>query len=233
MQSKHFIFVGAVALCSALSAADSITTRHGITYSNAVIQRADPDGVVIEYAPQPGSVGMAKLKFANLPDDLRQRYNYNAADAAAFEQNQAAGVARREAAIAQGEIEKQRRYDKLAELRAEREAVLEAKRQEAAAMAAAQMERESGYGGGYYYGGEDWYGTGRRRHRVDSPGPVTRAESTGFSSGVGLSGLGTGWGDAGHWGPHASEEPTKSNHSGTFRSPPDRGHSSNSPARSR
>jgi hypothetical protein len=43
-----------VALCTALGAAetDSITTRSGITYTNAVIQRADPDGVVIEYAPR-------------------------------------------------------------------------------------------------------------------------------------------------------------------------------------
>src|SRR4051794_5646166 len=136
MQSKHFIFVGIVALGMALGAAetDSITTRNGITYANAVIQRADPDGVVIEYVPRPGSVGIAKLKFANLPDEVQKRYNYNATDAVTFEQNQAAGVARRQEEIAQGEIEKRRKQDELAQQqRVQEEAALEAKRQEAAA----------------------------------------------------------------------------------------------------
>src|SRR4051794_14134802 len=43
MQTKLFIIVGAVALCATLRAAEtnSITTRDGITYTNAVIQRAD------------------------------------------------------------------------------------------------------------------------------------------------------------------------------------------------
>src|SRR6185295_4173663 len=126
---RHFIFVGTAALCAALGAAetDSITTRSGVIYTNAIIQRADPDGVVIEYAPQPGSVGIAKLKFANLPDELRKRYNYNTTDALIFEQNQAAGIARRQEEIAQAEIEKKRRHDELVQQRAEEEAALEAK----------------------------------------------------------------------------------------------------------
>src|SRR5205085_8104884 len=98
MQAKHFIIAGAVALGATLGAAetDSITTRNGIIYTNAVIQRADPDGIVIEYAPRPGSVGIAKLKFANLPDALQKRYNYNATNALIFDQNHAAGIARRQ-----------------------------------------------------------------------------------------------------------------------------------------
>ncbi len=220
MQSKHSFFVGVVTLCTALGAAetDSITTRSGITYTNAVIQRADPDGVVIEYAPQPGSIGIAKLKFANLSDELRKRYNYNATDAVTFEQNQAAGIARRQEEIAQGEIEKKRRDDELLQQRAEAEAALEAKRQEAAAMAAAQMEMEGWYGS--YDDDGDWYQIGRRRYRYNPRGPLGPhvnphgLNSTEASGGVGLSGLGTGWGNSGHFGPLPSRVSGGPSHSG-------------------
>src|SRR6187397_3061588 len=113
MQRKHFIIACAVVLSAILDAAEtnSITARDGVTYTNAVIQRADPNGIVIEYTPRPGSVGIAKLKFANLPDELQRRYNYNATDAQIFEQNHAAGVARRQEEIEQGEIEKRRLHE--------------------------------------------------------------------------------------------------------------------------
>ncbi len=158
MQTKHFIIAGAAALCATLDAAEtnSITTRDGITYTNAVIQRADPNGIVIEYVPRPGSVGIAKLKFANLPDDLQKRYNYNATDAQIFEQNHAAGIARRQEEIEQGEIEKRRLNEEALQRRAEEEAAeLEAKRQEEAANAVAPTQPEVWY--------DDWYSTGGRR----------------------------------------------------------------------
>ena len=228
MQSKHFIFVGVVALGTALCAAEtnSITTRNGITYTNAVIQRADPDGVVIEYTPRPGSVGIAKLKFANLPDELRKQYNYNATDAVTFEQNQAAGIARRQEEIARGEIEK-RRNDELVQQRAEEAAALEARRQEAAAMAAAQMDM----GGWYSDYGDDgsWYQIGGRRYRYNPRGPLGPhvsphgVNSTEASGGVGLSVAGTGWGDSGHFGPLPSRAPGRPGQSGPVRSPAPRG----------
>jgi hypothetical protein len=176
MQSMRFIIIsGAVALGVALGAAetDSITTRDGTTYTNAVIQRADPDGIVIEYALRPGSLGIAKLKFANLPDELQKRYNYNPTDARIFEENHAAGIARRQEEIEQGEIEKKRRADALMQQRAEEEAAaLEAKRQQDEANAAA-APMETGY---YSYG--DWYspyGVGVRRHE---PRRALRVPST-------------------------------------------------------
>jgi hypothetical protein len=235
MKSQHITFVGVVALGAALGAAetDSITTRDGITYTNAVIQRADPNGLVIEYAPRPGSVGIAKLKFANLPDELRRRYNYNATDALIFEQNHAAGIARRQEQIERGEIEKQRQYDVLVQKRAEKDAALEAKMQEAAAMAAAQMDMGGWYGG--YSGAGDWYGAGDRRFRFNSRGSLNPhghgkfgphspdVDGKDFSSGVGLSGLGTGWGDSGHWGPLPSPASRGPSHSGAFRNPAARG----------
>jgi hypothetical protein len=172
MQTKHFIIAGAVALCATLDAAEtnSITTRDGTTYTNAVIQRADPNGVVIEYAPQPGSVGIAKLKFANLPDELQRRYHYNATNALVFEQNHAAGIARRQEEIEQGEIEKRRLHEANLQRRAEEEEAeaLEAKRQEDASNAAAQMQTEAWYG--------DWYSAGGRRRL---PGQDFRVPPTG------------------------------------------------------
>ena len=228
MQSKHFIFFGLVTLCTALGAAEtsSITTRNGLTYTNAVIQRADPDGVVIEYAPQPGSVGIAKLKFANLSDELQKRYNYNATDAVIFEQNQAAGIARRQEEIAQGEIEKQRRDDELAQHRAEAEAAMEARLQ-AAAMAAGQMGMGDWYGG--YYDEGDWYQIGQRRYRFGARGPrgphgPGKVNPDGEASGgVGLTGAGTGWGSSGHFGPLPSSASGKPGHSGPVRNPASRG----------
>ena len=174
MQWMRFIIGGAVALGVALGAAemDSITTRDGTTYTNAVIQRADPDGIVIEYALRPGSLGIAKLKFANLPDELQKRYNYNPADARIFEQNQAAGIARRQEEIEQGEIEKRRQSDALMQQRAEEEAAaLEAKRQqdEANAVAPAPMETGNWYG--------DWYLGGGFGVRHREPGQRMRVPS--------------------------------------------------------
>lgn len=225
MNSKPFIVAGAVTLCAAFGAAgaDSITTRDGTTYTNAVIQRADPNGVVIEYAPRPGSVGMAKLKFANLPEDLQKRYNYNAAEAAVFEQNQAAGVARREEQIGQIGLEKKRQDDVLMKRRAEEEA-MQARLAEAAALSAAQTQM-GGWSGGYYggLGGGGWYATGQKHYRFNSPGPVKPPRSEvrvdGRSGGVALTGLGTGWGDSGHFGPLPSQTSRGPSDHGSFKNP--------------
>jgi len=237
MHAKHFIIAGALALGATLGAAEtgSITTRDGTTYTNAVIQRADPDGVVIEYAPQPGSVGIAKVKFARLPEELQKRYNYNATDALIFEQNHAAGIARRQEQIEQGETQKQRDYVALWQHRAEVEAALEARRLEAAANEAAQAQDGGWYGGydGYYDGA--WYAVGNRRYRYNSCGPLTgvatRPCSTGdefahwpyatgdlavhySSSGlVSASGLGAKHGGPGYCAPVASHG---ASHNGVF-----------------
>lgn len=73
---------------------NSITTRDGTTYTNAVIQRADPNGIVIEYAIRPGALGLAKLKFTNLPDVIQRKYNFSTNSAQVFEQNQLSGSLR-------------------------------------------------------------------------------------------------------------------------------------------
>lgn len=64
---------------------DIITTQKGKTYQSARLVSAEPDGLVIEYKPQTGGFGMTKLKFRDLPENLRQQFNYDEGAAAEFE----------------------------------------------------------------------------------------------------------------------------------------------------
>ena len=74
-------------------ALDEITTRNGTKYRNVTVQRIDPDGLTIGYVPVDGGLGAAKLKYEDLPDDLRQRYAYSTNKAAAYTAQQAQGMA--------------------------------------------------------------------------------------------------------------------------------------------
>jgi S1-C subfamily serine protease len=62
-----------------------IVTRDGKTYKNVEVKRVAPDGLLISYAPDTGGVGISKLKFTDLPDDLQRRYGFNRTNAVAFE----------------------------------------------------------------------------------------------------------------------------------------------------
>ncbi len=73
------------------SALAEIKTRDGTSYKDVMVQRVDPDGLIISYTPAGGGLGAAKLKFENLPDNLQERYGYNTNKAAAYKAQQAAG----------------------------------------------------------------------------------------------------------------------------------------------
>jgi S1-C subfamily serine protease len=62
-----------------------IVTRDGKTYKNVEVKRVAPDGLLISYAPDTGGIGISKLKFTDLPDDLQRRYGFNSTNAVAFE----------------------------------------------------------------------------------------------------------------------------------------------------
>jgi S1-C subfamily serine protease len=62
-----------------------IVTRDGKTYKNVEVKKVAPDGLLISYAPDTGGVGISKLKFTDLPDDLQRRYGFNQTNAVAFE----------------------------------------------------------------------------------------------------------------------------------------------------
>lgn len=70
-------------------ATSDITTREGKTYKDVTVQRAEPDGILCSYRAEGGGIGMAKLKFAVLPENLKQKYGYDVQRATAFESSQA------------------------------------------------------------------------------------------------------------------------------------------------
>jgi S1-C subfamily serine protease len=69
-------------------AGGEITTRQGVAYKGVVVQKIVPDGLVIAYSQTDGGMGIAKLKFKDLSDGLRQQFGYNPTNAAAFEEEQ-------------------------------------------------------------------------------------------------------------------------------------------------
>lgn len=75
------------------SAPTQITTNDGRTYNDVTVLHPDPDGLVVSYQPAAPGIGLAKLKFRNLPDSLRNRYGYNEQAAAQYEAQQAQATA--------------------------------------------------------------------------------------------------------------------------------------------
>ena len=65
-----------------------ITTSDGTLYKDVAKQRVDPDGILVSYQPGPGGLGLAKLKFRELPEDLQKQYGYDPKSAGEFEKQQ-------------------------------------------------------------------------------------------------------------------------------------------------
>src|SRR5882724_7202558 len=97
------------------SDSSTITTSDGKTYQNVEVLRADPDGIIVSYQPEKPGIGMAKLKFSNLPDSVRTKYSYDTEKSAAFATSQAQATAQWRAQQASTE-EYYARYRALAEL---------------------------------------------------------------------------------------------------------------------
>lgn len=130
-----------IALCALFvvgaRAADTnaLTTTTGKTYACVRVVRVDPDGLSIEYAPEPGAVGLAKVKFAVLPRDVQERYGYDPKTAEAFESaNTAAVQAWNEQRTAEEEAGRRK-------IAAQQRAIMEAQAQ--AAREAYQIELEN------------------------------------------------------------------------------------------
>jgi len=71
-----------------------ITNLDGTTYKSVRILKVEPDGLMIEYAPEAGGIGLKKLKFVNLSAELRLKYGYDAQKAAEYQAAQATGEAK-------------------------------------------------------------------------------------------------------------------------------------------
>jgi hypothetical protein len=75
------------------SVPDRITTLDGRTYDKVTLEKVEPDGLLVVFAPVEGGSGTAKLKFQNLPAELRERYGYDPARSSDYETARARGEA--------------------------------------------------------------------------------------------------------------------------------------------
>ena len=60
-------------------------TSDGKVYNAVKLSRIEPDGLLIEYQPVSGGIGLAKLKFAMLSESLQKQFGYDPLKASAFE----------------------------------------------------------------------------------------------------------------------------------------------------
>ena len=73
------------ALSASIALADGFKTTDGQEYKNVTVTRVEPDGIVIM-----SKSGISKVYFTELPKDVQDRFNYDAAKATAFSAEQTA-----------------------------------------------------------------------------------------------------------------------------------------------
>lgn len=148
---------------------DRMTTLDGKSYENVTLERVDPDGLLVIFVPVEGGSGSAKLKFRNLPAELRDRFEYDPVRASDYETAQARGEAvwRAQSAAwteqkwaAQGE---QTAWER--QLRTQTESRLAAEAEQARVEAA-----RHGWEPGYNYYPGWWGGVGNYNHHGHGQG---------------------------------------------------------------
>ncbi len=65
-----------------------IITTDGVTYNAPKLSRVEPDGLLVEFQPAGGGTGLAKLKFAKLPQSLQKQFGYDPRKASDYEHEQ-------------------------------------------------------------------------------------------------------------------------------------------------
>jgi len=65
-----------------------IVTTDGKVYHGVKLIRIEPDGLLVEYEPDAGGIGMGNLKFTKLPASLQKQFGYDPVKASAFEHAQ-------------------------------------------------------------------------------------------------------------------------------------------------
>jgi hypothetical protein len=162
MNARIALLVVLIASGQAAIASDSfpaITTTDGKTYDHITAQRADPDGLYIEYAPGGKGLGSAKLKFGRLSNDLQKQYGYDADAARKYEDETYKANVAFQTWVDQQEAARQKaRAD--ADARALQEEVLLA--QQIPVPVAPAPADYGNYDGGWYYGGRLPFRTVRR-----------------------------------------------------------------------
>ena len=62
-----------------------IITADGKTYCAVKLLRVLPDGLLVQYQPDSGGMGLARLKFAELPQSFQKQFGYNVQTASDYE----------------------------------------------------------------------------------------------------------------------------------------------------
>lgn len=83
---SQLAFAGPASLTNSLP--PKIITTDGITYNAPKLKSVQPDGLLVEYHPDGGGTGLAKLKFAKLPESLQKQFGYDPGKAANYEHQQ-------------------------------------------------------------------------------------------------------------------------------------------------
>ena len=65
-----------------------VVTIDGQTYNAVKLLRVLPDGLLVQYLPDSGGMGLARLKFAKLSKSLQTQFGYDPAKASMFEQGE-------------------------------------------------------------------------------------------------------------------------------------------------
>jgi thiol-disulfide isomerase/thioredoxin len=73
---------------TAVALADDFKTVQGKEYRNVTVSRVEPDGIVLK-----SRSGISKVYFVELPKEVQERFQYNAAIAAAYSAQQAVNQA--------------------------------------------------------------------------------------------------------------------------------------------
>jgi len=63
----------------------NLSTVDGAIYNNITVQRAEPDGLYIEYTPPGGGLGMSKVKFSRLSQDQQKHFGFDSTKAKDYE----------------------------------------------------------------------------------------------------------------------------------------------------
>jgi len=65
--------------------ADTLVTKLGDSFHHYHVDTVDPGGLTISYVPEGGGIGIQRIPFEFLPDDLQKQYGYNPQKAAQYE----------------------------------------------------------------------------------------------------------------------------------------------------
>jgi hypothetical protein len=102
MNSQKITLAIVATLSASIALSDDFKTNDGKEYKNATVTRVEADGIVVRT-----KVGISKLSFTELPEDVQKRFNYDPGRAAAYAVQAAA--AQKVAAQQAEEINKQQK----------------------------------------------------------------------------------------------------------------------------